>query len=132
MTEKIFTNAKLILENDVISGSLVIKNGQVKNIQEGNSAVPSAFDCEGAYLAAGLIELHTDNLERHVEPRPKVPWSLDQAIPPHYAELASCGMTTVFDAIPIGSISECESLPRITTRQSGDEVSFLRKKYLKN
>lgn len=104
MTRQVFTNAKLILDNEVIDGSLVIDNDQITDLLEGRLAVSSAYDCGGAYIAAGLIELHTDNMERHIAPRPKVQWPMDQAVLAHDAELASCGITTVFDAIRIGSI----------------------------
>jgi hypothetical protein len=50
----------------------------------------------------GLVELHTDNLERHIEPRPKVDWPHASAIIAHDAELASVGITTVFDALGVG------------------------------
>ena len=52
----------------------------------------------------GLIELHTDNLERHIEPRPKVDWPHAAAIIAHDAELAAVGITTVFDALRVGSL----------------------------
>jgi len=52
----------------------------------------------------GLIELHTDNLERHIQPRPGVHWPHEAAILAHDAELASVGITTVFDAMRVGSV----------------------------
>jgi alpha-D-ribose 1-methylphosphonate 5-triphosphate diphosphatase len=52
----------------------------------------------------GLVELHTDNLERHIRPRPSANWPHAAAIVAHDAELAACGITTVFDAIRVGSI----------------------------
>ena len=60
--------------------------------------------CGGDLLAPGLIELHTDNLERHLEPRPGVAWPEAPAILAHDAELAGCGITTVFDALRVGSL----------------------------
>ncbi|GHC53581.1 phosphonate metabolism protein PhnM [Gemmobacter tilapiae] len=52
----------------------------------------------------GLIELHTDNLERHIQPRPGVDWPHQAAIIAHDAELSSVGITTVFDALRVGSV----------------------------
>jgi alpha-D-ribose 1-methylphosphonate 5-triphosphate diphosphatase len=48
--------------------------------------------------------LHTDNLERHLRPRPSAEWPLKPAIVAHDAELAACGITTVYDALRVGSI----------------------------
>ena len=128
MTEQIFTNAKLILDNEIINGSLVIDNGEINDLQEGRCAVPSAFDCGGTYIAAGLIELHTDNMERHIRPRPSVQWPMDKAILAHDAELASCGITTVFDAMRIGSIHGSQNSTKTMARQFANAILNLRKK----
>ena len=126
MTRQVFTNAKLILDNEVIDGSLVIDNGQITDLLEGRLAVSSAYDCGGAYIAAGLIELHTDNMERHIAPRPEVQWPMDQAVLAHDAELASCGITTVFDAIRIGSIYQNQASKKTTARRFADTILNLR------
>ena len=65
-----------------------------------------AINCAGDYVAPGLIELHTDNLERHIQPRPKVTWARTVAILAHDGELASTGITTVFDALRVGTIEQ--------------------------
>jgi len=103
-TETILTNARLILADEVVAGSLVVRGEAIAEIAPGGTAVPGAHDCQGEYLAPGLIELHTDNLERHMQPRPGVHWPSRPAIIAHDAELGSVGITTVFDALRIGSI----------------------------
>jgi alpha-D-ribose 1-methylphosphonate 5-triphosphate diphosphatase len=50
----------------------------------------------------GLVEVHTDNLERHVMPRPKVTFPMQAAVQAHDAEIAAAGITTVLDAIGVG------------------------------
>ncbi len=102
--ETIFTNARLVLPKEVICGSLVIRDGAIAAVEPGRSDAPGAIDCGGAFLAPGLIELHTDNLERHMQPRPRVDWPHDAAIVAHDREMAGAGITTVFDAIRVGSI----------------------------
>ena len=62
------------------------------------------MDCGGDLVLPGLVELHTDNVERHIEPRPEVDWPHLAALIAHDAELASTGITTVFDAMRVGSI----------------------------
>jgi alpha-D-ribose 1-methylphosphonate 5-triphosphate diphosphatase len=104
MTEIVFSNAQIVLENEVLSGSLCIKDGEITSVDAGASSVPQAIDCNGDYLIPGLIELHTDNLERHISPRPKVDWPHAAAILAHDGELASVGITTVFDAMRVGSV----------------------------
>ena len=103
MSDTIIANATLVLPHEVITGSIHIQNGQIKAIDHGTAIPPGAIDCNSDLVMPGLIELHTDNLERHIEPRPKVNWPHASAIIAHDAELASVGITTVFDALRVGS-----------------------------
>ncbi|MBR2657543.1 MAG: alpha-D-ribose 1-methylphosphonate 5-triphosphate diphosphatase [Loktanella sp.] len=106
MTDQIIlANARLILADQVTTGSLRIKDGLIADIGTGAGVPKGAVDLGGDYLAPGLVELHTDNLERHLSPRPKVDWPYRAAIMAHDRELAGCGITTVFDAIRVGSIT---------------------------
>lgn len=105
MTEMILANAQIVLENAVVRGAIEVKDGHVSAITAGRSVPAGAVDCEGDFVIPGLIELHTDNLERHIQPRPKVDWPHAAAILAHDGELASVGVTTVFDAMRVGSIS---------------------------
>ncbi|GAA5066729.1 alpha-D-ribose 1-methylphosphonate 5-triphosphate diphosphatase [Roseibacterium beibuensis] len=97
-------NARLILPSGEVSGAITMRGGEIIEIATGPTLPPGAVDCAGDYVAPGLIELHTDNLERHIRPRPSAHWPHDAAIVAHDAELAACGITTVFDAIRVGSI----------------------------
>lgn len=100
----ILSNARLILEDEVVTGSLRMRDGQIVEIAQGATVPVGAVDCQGDWVAPGLVELHTDNLERHLSPRPKVDWPHRAAIIAHDRELAGTGITTVFDAIRVGSI----------------------------
>ncbi len=104
MTETILANATLVLEGEVLRGQLRLTEGRIADIVEGGTIPAGAVDCGGDLVLAGLIELHTDNLERHIEPRPKVAWPHLPAIVAHDGELASVGITTVFDALRVGSL----------------------------
>lgn len=97
-------NARLILPGAEILGRISFRGGEIVEIAEGGGVPAGADDCGGDIVAAGLVELHTDNLERHIRPRPSADWPHMAAIVAHDAELAACGITTVFDAIRVGSI----------------------------
>lgn len=97
-------NARLILPESEITGSITVENGVITQISEGDAVPTGATDCEGHIVTPGLVELHTDNLERHMEPRPGVDWPHVSAMLAHDGELASAGITTVFDAMRVGSI----------------------------
>ncbi len=100
--EQIFTNARLVLADRVIEGTVTVKNSDIREVGEGPSSAPGAIDFDGDYLIPGLIELHTDNLEKHCVPRPKVHWPVPSAVLAHDAQIAAAGITTVFDAVAVG------------------------------
>ncbi|MEZ5722449.1 MAG: alpha-D-ribose 1-methylphosphonate 5-triphosphate diphosphatase [Paracoccaceae bacterium] len=104
MPDMIFTNARIVLDTEVIHGTVTVNDGHIARVDHGGTAVPGALDLAGDLLIPGLIELHTDNLERHIEPRPGVDWPHAAGILAHDGELASTGITTVFDALRVGSI----------------------------
>ncbi len=102
--ELILANATLVMPKETVTGSIVVRKGRIVDVATGRAVPAGAENCDGDYVAPGLIELHTDNLERHMRPRPKVDWPHQAAIVAHDAELASVGITTVFDALRVGSI----------------------------
>lgn len=105
LAEQIFTNAQIVLSDEVIKGTVVVQDGKIKSIEQGNVSVPSAIDMQGNYLLPGMVELHTDNLEKHMMPRPSVKWPSLPAMISHDNQIASAGITTVFDAISLGDIT---------------------------
>ncbi len=93
-------NAQIVLENEVINGSVLIRDGKIADISTGTIAGGEDFD--GDYLIPGLVELHTDHLEGHYAPRPRVRWNPIAAVLAHDAQIATSGITTVLDALRIG------------------------------
>ena len=106
MNEQIYTNAQLVLADSMFVGTLVVRDGVIAEIDTKVSASPAAIDINKDYLIPGLIELHTDNLEKHFTPRPKVTWPGQPAVIAHDAQLVAAGITTVFDAIALGDVDE--------------------------
>ena len=106
--QTVFSNARIVLADEVITGSLLVEDGVIKAIDQGTSQ--TGIDCEGDYLIPGLIELHTDHLEQHYVPRPKVHWHPLAAVQAHDAQIAASGITTVFDALRVGSDGDAKKL----------------------
>ncbi|MGW9331525.1 alpha-D-ribose 1-methylphosphonate 5-triphosphate diphosphatase [Bosea sp. NPDC055594] len=100
----ILTNARLILENEIVDGSIAFDETGILSVDQGRSSLPAAIDVQGDYVAPGLVEMHTDNMEKHFMPRPKVFWpnGLAAALV-HDAQMAASGVTTVYDAICAGT-----------------------------
>jgi alpha-D-ribose 1-methylphosphonate 5-triphosphate diphosphatase len=127
MTETVLANARVVLPGAVVTGAVVIRDGLVAAVAEGAGVPAGAVDFGGDLLCPGLVELHTDNLERHLEPRPGVDWPHAAAIVAHDGELASVGITTVYDALRVGSILSASRTPNTRyARQVADEILALR------
>lgn len=117
MIETLFTNARIVLPDEVIEGTVVVRDGKVFEVIAGDVAA-SAEDVEGDYLIPGLVELHTDHLESHYVPRPGVAWPAIPAVMAHDAQIAAAGITTVFDALRAGSFEPGDRSAREATALS--------------
>ena len=115
-------NAQLVLPDQVLTGAITIEQGVILEVSEGDSVPAGALDCAGDFVTPGLVELHTDNVERHIEPRPEVDWPHLPALIAHDAELASTGITTVFDALRVGSIHSGKGRYIDYARKLADEL----------
>jgi len=102
--DTIFTNARIVTPEAVVSGTLVARDGHIAAIEDGPSRAASAIDLEGDHLLPGLVELHTDNVEKHFGPRPGVRWPGVAAMVAHDMQVSAAGITTVFDAIAVGEV----------------------------
>ena len=101
--EQIWTNARVITRDREFGGTVVARDGVIAAVDDGPSAAASAIDLDGDLLLPGLIELHTDNLEKHFLPRPGVVWPSGlAAVLAHDTQIVGAGITTVFDALAVG------------------------------
>jgi alpha-D-ribose 1-methylphosphonate 5-triphosphate diphosphatase len=97
----ILSNARVVLADRVIeTGWVAVMNGLIVEIGEGR-APGQGKDLAGDLLLPGLVELHTDHLEAHYMPRPKVHWDPVAAVVSYDGQLATCGITTVLDSLRV-------------------------------
>lgn len=100
-TSFIAENARIVLADRVIeSGYAVVDSGAIVELSEGR-APERGLDFEGDLLLPGLVELHTDQLEAHYMPRPKVRWDLTAAVMSYDAQMATSGITTMLDSLRV-------------------------------
>jgi len=102
MSQILFKNARVVLADEVVQGCVQVVDGRITAIDSRTPTVTGGIDLEGDYLMPGFVEMHTDNFERHLMPRPKVQWAEMPALLAHDAEVAAAGITTVFDALGVG------------------------------
>lgn len=103
-SETILTNAILVLPEATLAGTIVVHGTTIVAVQPGRSSAPNAFDMDGDYLIAGVVDVHTDNLERQVQPRSLARWPSRSAMVAHDAQCAAAGVTTVLDALCLGDL----------------------------
>lgn len=106
-SEFAITNARVVgRDSELPQGSLLIRDGVIAAVESGSLALKDVVDFEGDYLLPGMVELHTDNLEKHFAPRPGVRWPGRLAVISHDAQIAAAGITTVLDAIAVGDVRD--------------------------
>ncbi len=115
--ETILTNAILVLRDEVLTGTIVMNGRVIADIQAGSSRVRGAIDVGGDYVIPGVVDVHTDNLERQVQPRSLARWPSRSAMVAHDAQCAAAGVTTVLDALCLGDLGFDKE--RIKTFQDG-------------
>jgi len=101
MSELVLANAQIVLADEVVTGSVLLRDGKIADIDTQRHRGGEDFD--GDFLIPGLVELHTDHLENHYRPRPGVFWDPLAALHAHDVQISGSGITTVFDAVRIGS-----------------------------
>ncbi|MHB8251026.1 MULTISPECIES: alpha-D-ribose 1-methylphosphonate 5-triphosphate diphosphatase [Acidithiobacillus] len=98
-----FSNARIVLEDVVLHGAVLLgAGGNIADILEETSPILGTEDCTGDFLLPGFVDVHTDNLERQVQPRSHVRWPSPSAFLAHDAQCAAMGITTVANALCVG------------------------------
>jgi len=99
MQRQILTNAKIIQADRVLEGSVVIENDRIAEVTA--CRYPEGRDLNGQWLIPGIIDIHTDYIERELRPRPSAEFPLDMAFHLMDARAIACGLTTVLGAARI-------------------------------
>ena len=103
-SETVLTNARVVTADAEFDGTVVLHDGRITEVAAGRSHVDGAIDLEGDYLLPGLVELHTDNMEKHFAPRPGVKWPSVSAVMAHDTQISAAGITTVYDSLALGDV----------------------------
>ena len=103
MASLVVTNARIVTGTATLNGGLRVEAGVIQAIDDTGPSPPSAIDFEGDFLLPGLVELHTDNVEKHLVPRASVRWPHPlAAMIAHDNQVVGAGITTVLDAMAVG------------------------------
>ena len=128
-------NAQVVTAEAAFRGGVTVENGVITAVEEGGAVPSDAVDCDGELLIPGLVDLHTDHCERHAVPRPGVHWEPLQAAIAHDAQVASAGITTVFDSLVVG-LRDADQTRRdllgeiMRAVEKGEELGLFRSQHL--
>ncbi len=130
MTISLFSR-QIVGPDAVVSGHVLIDGPLIANVIPADVPDAGAFDLGEDLLVAGLVDIHTDNLEKHYQPRPGALWDALGAALAHDGQCITAGITTVFDSLSLhGSkdgLNRKEALgPMIAAMDSAANEGLLR------
>jgi alpha-D-ribose 1-methylphosphonate 5-triphosphate diphosphatase len=101
-TDRVIANGNLVLHNRISKNTdLVIRNGRIAHI----GSYPDAYrnfpkvDASDLWVLPGFIDLHSDAIEKSIQPRPRAQLPMEIALTELDKTLAACGITTMHHCI---------------------------------
>jgi alpha-D-ribose 1-methylphosphonate 5-triphosphate diphosphatase len=96
----ILNNARLVTPDGIIEeGSLRVENGKITEIGQSPLSGLREVDVRGNYLFPGFVDMHSDAIEKGIEPRPNTFFPVDIAVFELDKKIASCGITTMYHSL---------------------------------
>ncbi|EGW40085.1 alpha-D-ribose 1-methylphosphonate 5-triphosphate diphosphatase [Desulfosporosinus sp. OT] len=100
-------NAQIILPEKIVKGHIMIDGHRISEVTEsifpkvkGNPDL-TVIDAEGCYVMPGMIDLHSDAIEKEIQPRPNTLFPIDMAFYELEKKLAVCGITTMYHSLSL-------------------------------
>ncbi len=104
----VLTNARIVSGGETFLGTLRLHDGVIADVAQGRTHISSALDLDGDYLLPGLVDVHTDHLEKQALPRAGMFWNALNAAATHDVIVCAAGITTVFDSLVVGAVGNPE------------------------
>jgi len=94
----VIENASVVTPSGVLEhASVKVTDGAVAAISTGRlNGTDRRIDARGLYVLPGLIDLHSDAIEKEIEPRTGAIFPFNMAIIEMDKKLAGCGITTMY------------------------------------
>jgi alpha-D-ribose 1-methylphosphonate 5-triphosphate diphosphatase len=101
MRETRIFSQRIVTPEGFVHGEVVVRDSLILAVEPRTSASPGALDWGADMLTPGLVDVHTDNFEKHYQPRPGALWDAYGAALAHDGQCAAAGLTTVFDSLAL-------------------------------
>ncbi len=93
------TNVRALVAGVIIDQATVeVEDGRIQSVAEGTFST-GALDGHGLLLLPGLVDTHSDGLEKEANPRRTAHFPIDYALRAFEGRLRSSGITTVFHGV---------------------------------
>jgi alpha-D-ribose 1-methylphosphonate 5-triphosphate diphosphatase len=100
MEQRIYSQ-NIVTPTGLTCGEVVLRGEVIVAVEPRQTASATALDWGQDWLVPGLVDIHTDNLEKHYQPRPGALWDAYGAALAHDGQCASAGITTVLDSLSL-------------------------------
>ena len=107
MQDIVIKNAAVVLKDRVLDAASVwIQDSRIKEISQDPDfarkfAGARQIDAAGAYLMPGFIDIHSDNIETVIQPRPQSMIDFELAMREQEKQLVNQGITTMYHSLSI-------------------------------
>ena len=105
MERRLFAE-NVVTPEGLFRAEVTVRDGAILAIEPATAASVGAEDWGADWLVPGLVDIHTDNLERHYQPRPGALWDAYGAALAHDGQCASAGITTVLDSLSLHGMKD--------------------------
>jgi alpha-D-ribose 1-methylphosphonate 5-triphosphate diphosphatase len=104
-TSFVIKNARLVTPEGIReAASIRVEEGRIAEIREGDMSGKRTMDAQGNYLLPGFVDLHSDAIEKGIEPRPNTFFPVDIAVYELDKKIAACGITTMYHSLSFAEL----------------------------
>jgi len=115
-TSRAVVGGRVVTPDEVIEGGVRIEGDRIAAVGDVAAAdVDTVIDADGRLIVPGLIDLHGDDIERHLFPRSGARMDTDVALSSADRATVSAGITTKFHAIAFEDDEDADRSPALAT-----------------
>ena len=101
----VIRNAQIVTPAGVSeNASIKVEDGRIVEIRSGDIPGTGQIDAGGNFLLPGFVDIHSDAIEKGIEPRPNTFFPVDMAVYELDKKIASCGITTMYHSLSFAEL----------------------------
>ncbi len=114
MNPILLKNGVIVTETNILKGySIIIKEGIIDQIILSSKMIHNqdftTVDCKNCYIMPGLIDIHSDSIEKIIVPRKGTKFSVDHALYDIDRQMICQGITSIYHSMTMANTSICNN-----------------------